>query len=266
MRPVAHFLMACGALAPSVTAPVAAQESSGLSRSYVVGPGDVLSVSVYRASDYTTVVEVGEDGTVVLSLIGKVKVSELTPPQIGEEIARRLQKAEIFRNPIVNVMVQNYRSRTVSILGAVAKPGEYPLERGQMRISELLARSGAMLGNGGGTIQLQRRSATQQVISAADVLSGRLDPRVSPQDTLIVNQEPNFYISGEIQKAGAYTLEPGLTIGRAIAMAGGLSARGSQGRIKITRRSVDGTESTFKARKDEKVEPKDLIVIGSRLF
>lgn len=245
--------------------PVGAQEADDERRAYIVGAGDILSVTVYRAPDYSSVVEVGDDGTIVLSLIGKVEVSGLTTPAVGDAVAARLRDAGIFRAPVVNVIVQSYRSRTVSVLGAVGKPGEYPLERGQIRTSEMLARSGALLGLGGGTIQLAHGDGTRHVIAAADVLSGIADPVLSPRDTLIVNEAPNFYISGEVQKAGSYAVEPGLTIGRAIALAGGLTPRGSDNRVKITRRE-DGAERTFKADDAEMVSPKDLIVVGARLF
>ncbi|MFT4053527.1 MAG: SLBB domain-containing protein [Novosphingobium sp.] len=244
---------------------VQAEETIDQRRAYIVGTGDVLNVTVYRAPDYSSVVEVGEDGTVVLSLIGKVKVDGLSPPAIGDTVAARLREAGIFRDPVVNVIVQNYRSRTVSVLGAVGKPGEYPLERGQIRVSEMLARSGAILGLGGGTIQLSHGDGTRQSIAAADVLSGGSDPVLAPHDTLIVNEASNFYISGEVQKAGSYAVEPGLTIARAIALAGGLTPRGSRSRVKITRHE-DEAERTFKADGAEAVAPKDLIVVGARLF
>lgn len=262
---VAVWLMVLVLAVGSVPSPVQAQEAIDQRRAYIVGTGDVLSVTVYRAPDYSSVVEVGEDGTVVLSLIGKVKVDGLTPPAIGDTVAARLREAGIFRDPVVNVIVQNYRSRTVSVLGAVGKPGEYPLERGQIRVSEMLARSGAILGLGGGTIQLSHGDGTRRTIAAADVLSGGEDPVLAPRDTLIVNEAPNFYISGEVQKAGSYTVEPGLTIARAIALAGGLTPRGSRSRVKITRRE-DAAERTFKADGAESVAPKDLIVVGARLF
>ncbi|MEE4450780.1 polysaccharide biosynthesis/export family protein [Novosphingobium resinovorum] len=259
------WLLGLAAVLFLLPSPSGAQEVIDQRRSYVVGTGDVLSVTVYRAPDYSSVVEVGEDGTIVLSLIGKVKVDGLTPPGIGDAVAARLREAGIFRDPVVNVLVQSYRSRTVSVLGAVGKPGEYPLERGQIRISEMLARSGAILGLGGGSIHLMRSDGSQRTIPAADVLSGGVDLVLAPQDTLIVNPAPSFYISGEVQKAGSYTVEPGLTIGRAIALAGGLTPRGSRSRVRITRQ--DGEEErTFKAKEGEDVAPKDLIVVGSRLF
>lgn len=233
--------------------------------SYKVGTGDVLNVSLYRVPDYSTVVEVGEDGSVSLSLIGKVKVAGLSPSQIGDMVGARLREGGFFRDPVVNVLVQSYRSHTVSVLGNVAKPGELPLERGQIRASEMLARAGADLGRGGGTIELVRAGGEQRTILAADILSGKVDFPLQPQDTLIVNEAPNFFVSGEVSRSGSYTLEPGLTVGRAIAMAGGLSPRGSRNRVKITRMTPEG-ERQIKADSDEPVQPGDLIVIGARLF
>jgi polysaccharide export outer membrane protein len=259
--------LALGAVAvtSTFTPALAGQAPATENRSYQIGPGDILSVMVYRAPDYTSVVEVGADGTIPLGSVGNVRVSGMTAPEAGAEIARRLRAADIFKAPVVNVLVQTYRSRTVSVLGNVTKPGEYPLERGQLGISDVLARAGAVLGAGGGTIELIRNGAEKRTIPAQDVLLGRSNVVLQPSDTLIVNDAATFYISGEVQKGGSYPIEPNLTVGRAIAIAGGLTPRGSSGRVKVTR-NENATDRTFKAKSGEPVKPRDLIVVGSRIF
>ena len=232
---------------------------------YLVGAGDVLAVTVYRAPDYNSVVEVAEDGTIVLNAVGRVQASGMTPAQVGNEIMRRLQSGGIFRDPLVNVMVQTYRSRTVSVLGAVGKPGEYPLDRGGLTITEILARAGATLGVGGGTVRVVRRDGTQQDLPAEQLLAGAANQRLQPHDTLIVTESATFYISGEVQRPGNFPLEPGLTMERAIALAGGITQRGARSRLKVTRHE-GAADAIIRAKLQDPVKPRDLILVGARLF
>jgi polysaccharide export outer membrane protein len=248
------------AAAQQATAPTIAADAS-----YQVGPGDILTVTVYRAPDYNGIVEVAEDGTIVLNAIGRVKAAGMTPARVGNEIARRLQSGGIFRDPLVNVLVQTYRSSTVSVLGAVAKPGEYPLDRGGMTITEILARAGATLGVGGGTVRLLHKDGTQQDLAADQVLAGSTNERLQPHDTLIVTESATFYVSGEVQRPGSYPLEPGLTMERAIALAGGVTLRGARSRLKVTRHA-GAVDEMLRAKPQDPVKPRDLITVGARLF
>ena len=235
------------------------------SSGYRVGTGDILNVSVYRAADYSTVVEVGEDGAISLSMLGKVQVAGLSPTQISDLVAQRLRSAGIYRDPVVNVLVQTYRSNTVSVLGRVAKPGEYPLDRAIVKMSEMLARSGADLGVGGGNVELIHADGRQETIAADDILSGKIDLPLEAKDTLIINDASKFFIIGEVNNAGTFPIDPGLSFARALALAGGTTPRGSRNSIKVTRTSQDG-ERTIKVSGDQLVRPNDLIIIGARLF
>ena len=237
---------------------------------YSVGPGDVLKISVYRAPDLETVVKVSKDGFIVMGAIGQVAVSGMSPSAIGQRIASRLTSGGIFLNPIVNVIVQEYHSKSISILGAVARPGEYPIDREGMKLSDMLARAGADLGGGGGAVRILNDSSGvsgAEEINTVDIVSGTRDRAVQPHDTIYVKPAPTFYISGEVQRAGAYPVEPGLTVERAIALAGGLSPRGSRNKIKITRKQGDGqADQVIKAKAGSTVAAFDLIVVGARIF
>jgi len=247
--------------ATSGAVPVGSQSDD----TYTVGAGDVLAVTVYRAPDYNSVVEVAGDGTIVLNAVGRVQAAGMTSAQVGSEIARRLQSGGIFREPLVNVMVQTYRSRTVSVLGAVGKPGEYPLDRGGLTITEILARAGATLGVGGGTVRVVRRDGTQQDLPADQLLAGAANQRLQPHDTLIVTESATFYISGEVQRPGNFPIEPGLTMERAIALAGGITQRGARSRLKVTRHE-GAADAIIRAKLQDPVKPRDLIQVGARLF
>lgn len=233
---------------------------------YEVGPGDILKITVYRAPTYDTIAQVADDGSITLSVIGKVQVRDLTPDRVAQAVARELKVKGIFIDPIVNVLVQEYRSKTITIIGNVGKPGEYALDRQGLRITEMLARAGASLGVGGGMIRIMKANGQQFEIPAYAVLGGQQDRVLESHDTIVVTETNTFYISGEIQRSGSYPLEPGLTLGRAIALAGGLSARGSRNKLKVTRVMGDGKEKVVRLKPGDLVQPKDLIVVGARIF
>jgi polysaccharide export outer membrane protein len=258
---IALALSGSGAIAQPV-----ASQASDAQANYQVGPGDILKLTVYRAPDYDGTVQVAEDGTIPFSVLGKVHIAGLTPSEVAATLSLGLEKGGIFKDPVVNVLVQEYHYRTVFVLGSVGKPGEYPLERGNLRLSDLLARAGAVLGEGVVNVRITRPDGTIQELVARDIVSGKRDRAAAPGETIVVGTPAVFYISGEVQRAGSYPIEPGLTVGRAIALAGGLSPRGSRNKVKVTRTGEDGKEHVVRAKSDDPVSPKDLIVIGSRIF
>lgn len=233
--------------------------------SYILGPGDIIIVNVYRAPDFNTEVQIGDDGTVALNLIGRVDVNGLTAQKTGDLVQDKLIQGGIFVNPIVNVQIKQYKSRVVSVLGAVEKPGEYILDVKNVRIGDILARSGAEIGNAGGSVQILRGGIPIKLFKLIDIISKHDEFELHPRDVIFVIKAPYFYISGEVNKPGGYEIEPGLTIGRAIALAGGLTPRGSHNKIRVTR-LIEQKEGTFRSPQSNEVMPNDLINIGSRVF
>ena len=95
---------------------------------YQIGPSDILSVTVYGHPDLTQTLFVQPDGTFTFPLVGRVKGSDMTPAELEKKLVILLSRGFI-RNPQVTVVVQEYRSKTVYVVGEVARPGPYPLVR-----------------------------------------------------------------------------------------------------------------------------------------
>src|SRR3546814_10332454 len=98
-----------------------------------------------------------------------------TPSQTGERIAHALKTLGVFLQPSVNVLVTEYRSKTVAVLGAVSKPGEIALDRQGLTIADVLARAGATFGSGAMIVTVigaQDGKPTREAIRVADLLSG----------------------------------------------------------------------------------------------
>lgn len=237
---------------------------------YQIGPGDVLAITVYRAPDLQTTARVSGKGTIVMAPLGEVTVGGLTPSQTGERIAHALKTLGVFLRPSVNVLVTEYRSKTVAVLGAVSKPGEIALDRQGLTIADVLARAGATFGSGAMIVTVigaQDGKPTREEFRVADLISGGRDRPVRAGEQLFLQEAPTFYIAGQVTRAGAYPVSPGMTVGQAIAVGGGLTQRGSLSRVKVTRKDASGTPVTVKPVKlDTIVVAGDLIDVGARWF
>ena len=108
---------------------------------YVVGPQDVLAITVWDQADLSGKFTVEADGSFSFPLIGRVKVGGLTLRAIEVELAKKLSDG-YFKNPQLTVTVDSYRSQRIFIVGEVRVPGTYPLA-GSMSLIEALSRAGS---------------------------------------------------------------------------------------------------------------------------
>lgn len=276
------------AAAPSVetaAAPPAAPSPSPSVAEYQIGPEDILKVTVYGHDDLTQTVVVQSDGTFVFPLIGRVKGGDLSPKELERKITVLLSQGFI-RNPQVMVLVQEYRSKTIFVVGEISRPGTYPLA-GARTLVEALARAGPTTANAGGEVVIVRphgevqgpvlpsqvgegpTAAGAEVIrvNLPDIQAGDLSKNVllRPNDTVFVPLAPKVFVSGEVRNPGAYPFSPGTTVRQAISLAGGLTEDGSAGRIRVVR-AVEGKSREIKIKIDDPIQPGDTIVVKSKLF
>ena len=106
-----------------------------------LGPGDVLSVRVYGEESMAGDHQVAPDGTINFPLLGTVQVNGLEPSEVAEKIQTELREGDLLRNPHVSVYVQQYSSKRISVVGAVANPGTFPLEPG-MTVVQAISMAG----------------------------------------------------------------------------------------------------------------------------
>ncbi|WP_295396201.1 polysaccharide biosynthesis/export family protein [uncultured Thiodictyon sp.] len=107
---------------------------------YVIGPEDLIKIEVYGAETMNRSVRVNARGQVVMPLIGLVQAGGLTSDQLAAEIAARLGK-DYMQNPQVLIFIQEYTSQRVTVVGAVNKPGVYPL-KGRATLVQAVASAG----------------------------------------------------------------------------------------------------------------------------
>ncbi len=255
---------------------------------YEIGPQDILKVTVYGHEDLTQTVLVQADGTFTFPLIGRVRADKLTTKQLEQKITTLLASGFV-RNPQVTVVVQEFRSKTVFVVGEVARPGTYPLS-GKLTLVEVLAKAGPVTANAGAEVivvrprpgtavggpvlpaQLDSKgaeggSADVIRVNMRDLQTGALEKNVElrANDTVFVPLAPKIFVTGEVRNPGAYAWFPGMTARQLISIAGGLTPEGSDGRLKVVReRQGKSHEDGIKL--DEAVKAGETLVVRRKLF
>ena len=224
-----------------------------------LGVGDAVHVIVHQQPDLTTDARVNEHGAIGMPLIGEVKVAGLAPSEAAAAISEKYKKGEFLRNPQVSLSVTTVRSRQVSVLGAVARPGRYPLDDTSFQLSDVIAAAGGIAPTGGDTVVVLRDGKEQKV----DVFKPF---KIQGGDTVNVERAPVFYIHGEVTRSGAYRVEPNMTVMQAIAAGGGITPRGSDRRLKLRRVGADGKLVEKDASLRDPVKADDVIFVKEALF
>jgi polysaccharide export outer membrane protein len=160
----------------------------------------------------------------------------------------------------------------VFVSGEVRSPGKITMA-GKTTLLEALALAGSLTPNASTEIVITRRGSNPAApieevrVNRRDIETGRAgqDLFLHEGDVIFVPKAQTFYISGLVRNPGSYVLDPGMTVEQAIALAGGLTERGSDRGIVISR-MVKGTSVDLGVTKLDKVQPGDTIKIRGRFF
>jgi polysaccharide export outer membrane protein len=280
--------------------------SATAQQEYVIGEGDLLRITVYDNPDLTTEARVSADGKITFPLIGEVVLNELQVSDAEKRIARKLGDGYIVK-PQVNIFIAEYKSKKVTVLGEVAKPGIVVL-RGASTLMEVISDAGGITPNAGDAIVITRKlikpSPEQRLIRSLGEKNGKKDDSkerdianavqsrltdsnelnvivdtkrlfeegdvtvnvpVQAGDSIYVPKAAFVYVNGEVKNPAAYKITKGLTVLKAITLAGGFTMKASEGRTKIIRKTEKG-EIRIKAKMDDLVMPDDIIMVPESFF
>ena len=257
------------------TAPLPA-DAAQQPANYQIGPQDELRITVFEADGLTGVYRVDDEGFITFPLLGRIAVAGTTLAATQEQI-RTLLKNGYIRNPQVRIDIQEYKSQSIFVSGEVRAPAEIRMTGG-MTLLKALAQAGSPLSSASSelTIARQKRApagpsagsdATEVIrVNWRDLQTGRAsDVTLQDGDVIFIPKAQTFFIQGYVRNGGSYVLEPGTTVEQAIALAGGLTERGTNRGIKATR-MINGKTVEISLGLSDKVQAGDVITIKQRLF
>jgi polysaccharide export outer membrane protein len=240
---------------------------------YVIGPGDKIDLRVQNLKELTGTWEVSEEGTVFFPLLGSVKLAGSTEREATEQMRRQL--AELIVAPEITLSVKEYHGQQVSVIGAVAKPGVYPLHSFDETISDVVTEAGGVtqdaetriyftpagdlgqvaggeaaaklaIGGPSGSFGPKTKAVT---IDFAPLYRGHEVPElripVRGGDTILVPQSGEVYVDGWVNTPGAFPVARAKTLSEAIVSAGDLHFAASTGPLTLQRAGADGEVKTY---------------------
>lgn len=206
---------------------------------YVLGPGDVLEVTVWGYPDLTRIVAIRPDGRISLPLVGSVVAASLTAERLTQLLTRAY--AAYLNNPQVTVILRQFRTIKVSVLGQVARPGTYELAPDSTILDALAAAGGVTEEADLQGAQVLRAAAPPQPIDLRRLLAGDLSSNVTLRggETLVVPEDlVNIVnVAGEVARPGRYRLKGEMRVMDALLLAGGLTDRASLTQARLLRKS-----------------------------
>jgi polysaccharide export outer membrane protein len=161
--------------------------------STTLGPGDTFSVAIVGEKDLPAEFRVQPDGSVDFPYVKRVKVAGLEPQEVVDLLRKRLVEDRIYSDPQLSLLVKQYNSKKVNVLGQVAKPGTLSWSEG-MRIVEAISQAGGFTGIADrDNVVLMRVDRTGHVVTVSlsidDITEGReANPLLQAGDTVRVDQ------------------------------------------------------------------------------
>ena len=274
------------------------EASAQVSKNYRVGGYDVLNILIYEEEDLSrNALQVSADGYITFPLIGQIEVDKLTTAEIGKLIASKLAKEQFLLNAHVSVMVADYKSKRVLVLGTVNNPGSYALQARE-RVLDALSKAGGIwrrtgisgkssgsAGKKGLIIRTQSPDTPRESKIVINVdLKGLLEDGdqianlyMQDKDVLFIPAAENFYIIGQVREPGSFALtDREITLVEAISRAGGFTPIAARNRTRIIRVekgvekiitvNVDAITDAGKKIQDVIIQPNDVIVVPESFF
>lgn len=241
MRQIMHVLGSLVLMLTLMGSAIAANKEHVTEADYRLGVGDMVRVSVYGSPDMLTESRISASGAITFPLIGEVGLAGLSSAQAEKKVAEKLQQGGFLKNPQVNVVVVQYQSQVVSVLGDVYKPGKFTLEK-VSSLAEVLALAGGITPNGSELITLIRQAGGQTTRYEYDFrdLIRNLDPQSNPllqADDIVFVGAREVSILGRVNRPGKYTVISGVrTVTDFLSQAGGISPDGADKIIVMTKR------------------------------
>jgi polysaccharide export outer membrane protein len=239
-----------------------------------LGPGDLIHVTVFAMPELEQRVRISDQGNVSLALIGEVKAAGLTAEDLGREIALRLREGDFAKRPSVIVLVEEYTTEGVTVVGEVTKPGVVPIFSTH-NLLDILSAAGGLKDTASTEILIRRKGNDgdpERIQLGRDraSLSGAAI-KVNPGDQVIVPLAGIVYLLGDLNRPGGYVMSENgkITMLQAMAMAGGSTRTAAENSTRLLRPTANGYEEKTIAlknimmgkEKDFELQPRDIVYV-----
>ena len=235
---------------------------------FTLGPGDIVRITVFEHPDLETRARVTDRGMINFPLLGQVKIGGLSGERAEARLRNLLKERRIVQAPQVLLLVEEYVSHQVAILGKVARPGKYPITRAST-VVDLLAEAGGIAANGSESVLVSRGGKPAFVVDVSSLMRGDVSkaaPALKANDIIYVPPVEVFYIYGEVQRPGEYPLRGPTTVMQALSISGGLTAKGTERGLKISRKNAQGNVQTVKVKLTDELRPGDVVFVKEGLL
>ena len=236
---------------------VPAEASAPAAKEYRLGAGDVVRITVFQNQDLTLETRITEAGLVSYPLLGSLRLGGETVTSAERLIADGLLKGNFVRNPQVTMVVLQVRGNQASVLGQVNRPGRFPLELADMRLTDLLALAGGTASSGADKVVITGTRSGKAFRQEVD-LPSLFAPGGASNDLFILN--------GEVQRPGPMRLEREMTLLQTLATGGGLTQRGTAKGIVVHRRGGAGKVDVITPEMTDLVREGDVVFVRESLF
>jgi polysaccharide export outer membrane protein len=231
-----------------LTMAAVAQQPNLLTQDYRLGPGDVVKIEAPQAPELNGLsVRITGPGTVNLPLVGELRLGGLTTGEAEQLLAQRLHK--YIHTPQVALFISEFSSQEITVTGAVARPGVFPVQRPRS-LFEVLSMAGGLATNAGSTVSVRTQASDPEtgrlashnlIVDLRDLVK---DPNAMALalrggDSVYVPEAGVFFVEGAVAKSGSYPLRPDMTVLKAIAVAGGTDWSAIENNVRVIRH--DGT-------------------------
>jgi polysaccharide biosynthesis/export protein len=240
------WMMHAAALLAAMAGTAVAQSASN--NSLLISPGDSIHISVLDNPDLDQHARVTDAGEVPVQGIGNVKVASMSPAEAASAIHDRFVSARFLNHPQVAVVVDQYATQNVTIIGEVRLPGAYPLSTPRP-ILDVIALGGGLSEVADRNIVVERHGDQSNPIpymvsnDAGQAIKEQV--LVNPGDTVVVPKAGIVYVLGDVNRPGGYTMtdnQATMSLLEALSIAGGAAKTAKLGHARLIRK-VDHTET-----------------------
>jgi len=214
-----------------------------------IGAGDLVDIEVFDTPELSAgKVRVDEDGTIKLPVVGQIQLKGLTPTQASKMIEDLLRDSKVMLEPHVTVLVTEYATGGVRVLGQVKNPGSYVL-LGPHSLYDALAAAGGANAQQGSKIVITHESDPSNPetleVNSPDYSAEERLKQVQPGDVVVVSRAGAVYVLGDVGHPGEYYISNGqpFTVLQALALAQGTNRFAKMTKANILRKTNDGTIS-----------------------